>query len=106
MAADEVPVRYSVSGLEAAVLIYALYKGVDMDVHADMNLNELVRQLEGHRHPVKKEILEAALYAVNLNVEDGTYWHPTKMDFDKFLKGLLPYDRTFNKTYNLIERKE
>lgn len=100
------PVRYSISGFEAAVLLFHLLRaGEKGNLSANATMKDLADQLEHYRQPVKKEVLEAALYVCNMDTEQGAFWHPYNNSFEQFAKKVLPADFTFNRTYNLIERK-
>lgn len=102
------PVRFSISGLEAAILITALFKAGEtgLFLSADETLAQVCAQLEHYRQPIKKKILQEALYVCNMQMENGTFWHPQGTNFDGFIKKILPSDFSYDRTYNLIERND
>lgn len=52
--------------------------------------------------PIKRQVLEAALWASNLLDEAGEFKHPGGYSFEQWLRKLLPPGVAFDRFYNLI----
>ena len=111
--------RYPVSPLEAVVLVYNVLSCPDAANDADRTVEELVSEIDTFDGYLSKGVLEAALYCCNLNdeyerkihvTEDGTevkFWHPFKVNIERFLTDLLPPGQKFDRYYNILyEEKE
>lgn len=93
--------------LDVAVLLIAVHMGAQDDnvgfEDARLTLEELVRRLDKTIW-VDQSLLESAMWSANLMDEAGKFWHPESLTFEEFAKDVCGRHR-FNRTYNLIERK-
>jgi hypothetical protein len=111
--------RYPISPLQAVVLIHNVLHCPDAENDADRTVEELVGEIDTFKGSVSKGVLEAALYACNMNDENDRmdkndkdkvpgvkFWHPNDHDFDRFLRDVIPHGQRFHKYYNFLITNE
>ena len=116
MGDNDTEVRFRLSLLEVATLLYHLHRGaqlVDKVGFEDCNqtLEQLTRKLAPTRVFVSHEALESALWSCNLMDEAGEWWSLDGKTFDQFVAHMLERAtiteerHEFDKFYNSLKKK-
>lgn len=101
--------RFRTTSLNAAILLTNTYMAAkdpnigweDARQHLNMFTKEMrfgVTLLQGN--------IERALWACNMLEEQGKFWHPRDLTFHSFLDIMLDRRWNFDKTYNLLTKRE
>jgi hypothetical protein len=94
---------------DLTVLIYNVWRGAeDKRVgfeDARETVDSLVAKLSKETL-MDPSLLESGLWSCNLLAEQDQFWHPQGRSFDEFVRELLKPGEKFNRTYNVIERKD
>lgn len=101
------PLYYEPSLLDVATLLLHIHWGAqDEDVgfeDADRTLDQMTRTMCKRTLPLKKDVLESALWSCNLLSEKGQFWSPRGETFQEFVHRLLkPHKGDFDEFYNWI----
>ncbi len=103
--------RFPLSTLDLATLLFHVCKGTklpDQVGYEDANytLEQLIERLDTTRTPIKRELLESALWSCNLMDEAGQFESPVDASFESFVKRILKEaghtGARFDRKYNLI----
>ena len=92
--------------MDLVVALYNIAICSEADCDPDYTQKELIKAVDRHQGKVTKEALERILFCLNMNDEDGKFWHPLDKTFDGYLKTAIPVGYTFDKDYNLLGKKE
>lgn len=92
--------------LELTVVIYNVAICEEVDCDPDYTYEEVIKALDEYSGKFTKKALERVLFCLNMNDEDGFFWHPLDKSFDVFVREILPNGYKFDKYYNLIEKEK
>lgn len=97
---------HRLSPLDFVVALYNVSICEHADCDPEYTKKKLIATLTRNNGSFTKAALERVLFCLNMNHEDGIFWHPLDRGFDKYLVSATPRGYTFDKYYNLIKKKK
>jgi hypothetical protein len=94
--------------LDLAVLLYAVHQASTDEQVGFEDARETIQTLTRRLNKsvlIDPNHIESALWSANLLDEQAKFRHPTGMSFEEFAQRIVGKD-TFNRRYNVIERKD
>ncbi len=91
--------------LDLAILLLNVHRAAQEPaigfVDANQSLDTLTSKLD-RTISIDRSLIESALWSSNMLDEDGKFWHPRDMSFEKWHKELLKKEK-YNRYYGVLE---